>query len=93
MDIRLIFFLFLHKNICCGYSLEVPNRGISNEYPQHMFMWRNKKISTIFGLKKVPHLELGPYLLTIAVIDLEQSVLLAVEETKNCWMHGTPCIP
>ena len=37
-----IFFLFLHKNICCGYSLEVP-RGTSNEHPQHMFSWRNKK--------------------------------------------------
>ena len=33
----LIFFLCLHKNICCGYSLEVPCRGASNEYPQHMF--------------------------------------------------------
>ena len=30
-------FLFLHKNICCGYSLEAPRRGASNEYPQHMF--------------------------------------------------------
>ena len=39
----LIFFLFLHENICCGYSLEVPQRGTSNEYPQHMFSWRNKK--------------------------------------------------
>ena len=27
----------------CGYSLEVPRRGASNEYPQHMFLWRNKK--------------------------------------------------
>ena len=26
-----IFFLFLHKNICCGYSLEAPH-GASNEY-------------------------------------------------------------
>ena len=33
----------LHKNICCGYSLETPHRGTSNEYPQHMFLWRNKK--------------------------------------------------
>ena len=35
----------LHKNICCGYSLEVPHRGwTSNEYPQHMFYGeRNKK--------------------------------------------------
>ena len=34
------FFLFLYKNICCGYSLEAPRRGASNEYPQHMFLWR-----------------------------------------------------
>ena len=52
MGIRLIVFLFLHKNICCGYSLEVPQGGASNEYPQHMFSWRNKKISNTFGLKK-----------------------------------------
>ena len=37
-----IFLLFLHKNICYGYSLEAPQRGVSNEYPQHMFLWRNK---------------------------------------------------
>ena len=36
-------FLFLHENICCGYSLEVPQWGTSNEYPQHMFLWPNKK--------------------------------------------------
>ena len=39
----LIFFLFVRKTICCGYSLEVPHWGTSNEYPQHMFSWRNKK--------------------------------------------------
>ena len=39
----LIFYLFLHKNICCGYSLEAPHRGAFNEYPQYMFSWRNKK--------------------------------------------------
>ena len=32
----LISFLFLHENICFGYSLEVPLRGASNGYPQHM---------------------------------------------------------
>ena len=45
-------FLYLHKNICCGYSLEAPHRGTSNEYPQHMFSWRNKKNITTFCLKK-----------------------------------------
>ena len=39
----LISFLFLNKNICCGYSLEAPRRGASNEYPQHMYSPRNKK--------------------------------------------------
>ena len=39
----LITFLFLNENICCGYSLEVPQRGASNEYPQHRYSLRNKK--------------------------------------------------
>ena len=30
-------------NIDCGYSLEPPRRGGSNEYPQSMFLGRNKK--------------------------------------------------
>ena len=32
-----LFFLFLFKNTYCGYSLEPPRRGGSNEYPQSMF--------------------------------------------------------
>ena len=39
----LLFFLFLHENICYWCSLEAPQWGASNEYPQHMFLWRNKK--------------------------------------------------
>ena len=35
-----IFFLF---HIDCGYSLEPPRRGGSNEYPQSMFLSKNKK--------------------------------------------------
>ena len=31
------------QNIDCGYSLELPWRGGSNEYPQSMFLSRNKK--------------------------------------------------
>ena len=27
-----IIFFFLHKNVCCGYSLEASRRGASNEY-------------------------------------------------------------
>ena len=54
-------FLFLHENICCGYTLEVP--CTSNEYPQHMFSWWNEKnISKsqnfLVEKKKAPHQEL-----------------------------------
>ena len=31
------------QNIDCGYSLELPRQGGSNEYPQSMFLSRNKK--------------------------------------------------
>ena len=33
------------QNIGCGYSLEPPRQGGSNEYPQSMFLSRNKKIN------------------------------------------------
>ena len=39
----LIFFHISAQNIDCGYSLEPPRRGGSNEYPQSMFLSRNKK--------------------------------------------------
>ena len=44
--IHTIFFLFLHENICCGYSL-VPTT--------YVFM-RNKKDNSIFRMKKAPYL-------------------------------------
>ena len=37
MILKREFFLFLHKNLCCWYSLESPRRVDSNEYPQHRF--------------------------------------------------------
>ena len=33
------------QNIYCGYLLEPPTRGGSNEYSQSMFLNRNKKIN------------------------------------------------
>ena len=38
-----IFFHISAQNIDCGYSLEQPQRGGSNEYLQSMFLGRNKK--------------------------------------------------
>ena len=36
-------FYISAQNIDCGYLLEQPQRGGSNEYPQSMFLSRNKK--------------------------------------------------
>ena len=36
-------FLIFAQNIDCGYSLEPPRQGGSNEYPQSMFWSKNKK--------------------------------------------------
>ena len=36
-----IFFHISAQNIDCGYSLEPPRRGGSNEYPQSMFLSKN----------------------------------------------------
>ena len=52
-----LIFLFLHENVCCGYSLKASHRSTSNEYPQHMFSWWNKKNINIFGWKKASYLE------------------------------------
>ena len=39
----LMIFIISAQNIDCGYSLEPPRRGGSNEYPQSIFFSRNKK--------------------------------------------------
>ena len=56
---RVVFDFGLHclaRYICldihCGYSLEAPRWGASNEYWQHTFSWRMRKLSVYFGMKK-----------------------------------------
>ena len=43
-----MFFLFLLKNIDCGYSLEPPHRGGSNEYPTIFDLSRSMKNIKVF---------------------------------------------
>ena len=43
-----IIFLISAQNIDCGYSLELPQWGSSNEYPQSMFCADIWKISEFF---------------------------------------------
>ena len=44
-------FLISAQNIDCGYLLEPPRQGGSNEYPQSMFWAEIRKISEFFGGK------------------------------------------
>ena len=39
-------FLIFAQNIDCGYTLEPPRRGSSNEYPQSMSWSKNKNQRT-----------------------------------------------
>ena len=43
-----IIFHISAQNIYCGYWLEPPRRGGSNEYQQSMFLSRHKKNIRIF---------------------------------------------
>ena len=40
---KIVIFLIFAQNIYCGYTLEPPRQGGSNEYPQSMFWSKNKK--------------------------------------------------
>ena len=44
-----LFFLFLLKNIDCGYSLEPPRRGGSNEYHNICFEQKYEKYQTFLS--------------------------------------------
>ena len=56
---NLIFFVFFAQNIDCGYSLEPPRRGGSNEYPQSMFLSRNKKNNVYPCKPQFYHIKVG----------------------------------
>ena len=43
-----LFFLFLLKNIGCGYSLEPPRRGGSNEYLNLCFEQKYENIRSFY---------------------------------------------
>ena len=46
----LINFNMFAQNIDCGYTLEPPRRGGSNNYPQSMFWNKIKKLFKMIGI-------------------------------------------
>ena len=56
-----VIFLFYHEIVCCGYSLESPLRGDSNEYTQHtIFMKKIKKIPKLSLFASWPGIMINP---------------------------------
>ena len=47
------------QNIDCGYSLEPPWRGGSNEYPHSMFLSRNKKNNVYYCKPQFYYIKVG----------------------------------
>ena len=52
-------FLIFAQNIDCGYTLEPPRRGSSNEYPQSMFWSKTENQRTIGPENAHMKLDLG----------------------------------
>ena len=74
-----------------GYSLEAPHQGASNEYPQHMFPWRNKKNISTFWMKKNAFSSYGPYgtvVLTLLFVTrkiLQMKLNILEKKTQYCY--------
>ena len=47
------------QNIDCGYSLEPPRQGGSNEYPQSLFLSRIKKNNVYHCKPQFYHIKVG----------------------------------
>ena len=58
-DKKLIFFHISAQNIDRGYSLKPPRWGSSNEYPQSMFLSRNKKINVYPCKPQIYYIKVG----------------------------------
>ena len=59
IDKKLIFYYISAQNIDCGSSLEPPQQGGSNEYPQSMFLSRNKKNNDYPCKSQFYHINVG----------------------------------
>ena len=49
---QIINFLFLNKNICCGYSKEPSQWDSSFEHPKHMLKMMGKKLFAYYCMLK-----------------------------------------
>ena len=84
------------QNMDCGYSFEPPRRGCFNEYPQSMFLSRNKK-NNIYPCKsqfyyiKVEFKGVKLYR-NIAVMDCIASVRINVKVNLTMYNNRNYCL-
>ena len=76
-------FLIFAQNIDCGYSLEPPRRCGSNEYPQSMFLTRNKKNNVYPCKPQFYSIKVGFKGVRIRVFVMIQSTLHQAPNTKG----------
>ena len=74
----ILFLLFLLINIDCGYSLEPPRRGGSNEYPRSMLLAEIWKISEFFIWKNCH------FLVVKCLMYLNRSVFVMINTIIKC---------
>ena len=85
-----ISFLFLNENICCGYSLEAPRWGASNEYHNICFHWEIRKILCGYPLLSVAmYLDLTGHLLSLISILIIHLSLLAMTKPNDPYPLST----
>ena len=93
-----LIFLFLLKNIDCGYSLEPPHWGGSDKYPQSMFwaeIWKLLEFFiwkfSFFGGKILSIFEMACFhnveTLCMCGMNLNLCILPMLEDTIFCLMQ------
>ena len=65
-----LIITILHQNVSCGYSVELPHWGNSNEYPQDMFWCKNNET-----MKSYPKKNTKTILLSRAMINYPAKVI------------------
>ena len=80
----MIFFLFLHGNIFCGYSLEAPQCDISNEYHNICFYGKIRKYQGPVVQSVVSPMSLLRVILLTVLADSVHNILIFFAEKIEC---------
>ena len=80
-------FWVLIRIASARYLLESPQQGDSNEYPQHMFLWRNKQIYPLTITKYPPYLSHCITLANNLFPSLSRMAIAFTVYSEGSWKH------